>query len=166
MKRTKKLVISIIVAIVSTIILVLPFKTSVSEDEYQKLIEYADYIVISAYTEESIDFPDWIKISGIEATTILDISSDKNSDNSSGLYNMEKISTIEVTLKSEDTTLQVTYPVKVEDNKLNVGIDYKYVTTPSEWKRNAIIFVLIFISTYGLLYLINGIRDEMQKEDS
>lgn len=59
MKRTKKLVISIIVAIVSTIILVLTFKTSASEDEYQKLIEYADYIVISTYTEESIDFTEW-----------------------------------------------------------------------------------------------------------
>lgn len=166
MKRTKNLVISIIVAIVFTIMLVVMLRTPTSEDEYQKLIEYADYIVISTYTEESIDFTDWIEISSIEATTILDISSDKNSDNSSSLCNTEKISTIEVTLKSEDTTLQVTYPVKIENNKLDVGIDYKYVTTPSERKRNAIIFIVIFIVTYGLLYIINGIRDKMQEEDS
>ena len=114
------------------------FLKSLTEDDYNSLIDYSDYIVRTTYLkEEDVQTQNWNYINNIKVVIKNNFDDDEEEKS--------RKSTIEISLSlpKQYQELTVTYPYILDTNKneLIIGIDYKYVEKP--FKKNLILIAIL-----------------------
>lgn len=126
MKSRKKLYIVTVFILILIFVLSLLIETlslkSLTEDDYNSLIDYSDYIVRTTYLKEDVQTPNWNYINNVKVVIKNNFDDDEEEKS--------RKSTIEISLSlpKHCQELTVTYPYTLtKKNELIIGIDYKYV---------------------------------------
>ena len=142
MKSRKKLYIVTVFILILIFVLSLLIETlflkSLTEDDYNSLIDYSDYIVRTTYLkEEDVQTQNWNYINNIKVVIKNNFDDDEEEKS--------RKSTIEISLSlpKQYQELTVTYPYILDTNKneLIIGIDYKYVE--KHFKKNLILIAIL-----------------------
>ena len=142
MKSRKKLYIVTVFILILIFVLSLLIETlflkSLTEDDYNSLIDYSDYIVRTTYLkEEDVQTQNWNYINNIKVLIKNNFYDDEEEKS--------RKSTIEISLSlpKQYQELTVTYPYILDTNKneLIIGIDYKYVE--KHFKKNLILIAIL-----------------------
>ena len=141
MKSRKKLYIVTVFILILIFVLSLLIETlflkSLTEDDYNSLIDYSDYIVRTTYLKEDVQTPNWNYINNVKVVIKNNFDDDEEEKS--------RKSTIEISLSlpKQYQELTVTYPYILDTNKneLIIGIDYKYVE--KHFKKNLILIAIL-----------------------
>ena len=142
MKSRKKLYIVTVFILILIFVLSLLIETlflkSLTEDDYNSLIDYSDYIVRTTYLkEEDVQTQNWNYINNIKVVIKNNFDDDEEEKS--------RKSTIEISLSlpKQYQELTVTYPyiLDTKKNELIIGIDYKYVE--KHFKKNLILIAIL-----------------------
>lgn len=141
MKSRKKLYIVTVFILILIFVLSLLIETlflkSLTEDDYNSLIDYSDYIVRTTYLKEDVQTQNWNYINNIKVVIKNNFDDDEEEKS--------RKSTIEISLSlpKQYQELTVTYPYILDTNKneLIIGIDYKYVE--KHFKKNLILIAIL-----------------------
>ena len=141
MKSRKKLYIVTVFILIPIFVLSLLIETlflkSLTEDDYNSLIDYSDYIIRTTYLKEDVQTPNWNYINNVKVVIKNNFDDDEEEKS--------RKSTIEISLSlpKQYQELTVTYPYILDTNKneLIIGIDYKYVE--KHFKKKLILITIL-----------------------
>lgn len=155
MKSRKKLcsivVIFVTIAIFSlSILMETLLLKKLTEDDYDSLIDYSDYIIRTTYLNEDMQSPNWNYIVSNKVKVTMKNNFDDDEEEKS------KKSTIQITLSlpKHYQELTVTYPyiLDADKNELIIGIDYKYVE--KHYKNDLGLIALLITVLINLLFVM------------